>query len=150
MHCFKKFSSALALSCLCIGLAYAQDPANFAKVTEANGKVLVNKGDGLVSTKAGTELVDGDRVVTLDKSNAKVMFADGCELVLEENKILVIDMNLGCKAAVLASAPGAVATGGSTGLWIGAAVAGGALLAGAGGGGGGGSDNSDNRPISPQ
>ena len=149
MHCFKKFSSALTLSCLCIGLAYAQDPASIAKVTEANGKVLVNKGDGLISTKAGTELVDGDRIVTLDKSNAKVMFADGCELVLEENKILVIDMNLGCKAAVLASAPGAVATGGSTaGLWIGAAVAGGALLAGAGGGGG--SDNSDNRPISAQ
>ena len=47
MNSFNKFSSALTLSCLCIGLAYAQDPANVAKVTEVNGKVLVNKGDGL-------------------------------------------------------------------------------------------------------
>lgn len=149
MNRFKKSSSAFALSSLCIGLACAQEPANVAKVTEATGKVLVNKGNGLVSTKAGAALVDGDRIVTLDKSNARVMFSDGCELVLEENKILVIDMNLGCKAAVLASepVPGAVAAGGSiaAGLWIGGiAGAGGALLIGAN------RNNPDNRPISGQ
>ncbi|MBL0351747.1 MAG: hypothetical protein WAS49_07600 [Candidatus Dechloromonas phosphoritropha] len=151
MNSFKKFSSALTLSCLCIGFAYAQDPANVAKVTEANGKVLVNKGNGLVSTKAGTLLVDGDRIVTLDKSNARVIFSDGYELVLEENKILVIDMKLGSKSAVLASEPaaGAVAAGGSLpeGLWIvGIIGAGGALLAGANSN----NNNSDNRPISGQ
>lgn len=151
MNSFTKFSSALTLSCLCIGFAYAQDPANVAKVTEANGKVLVNKGNGLVSTKAGTLLVDGDRIVTLDKSNARVIFSDGYELVLEENKILVIDMKLGSKSAVLASEPaaGAVAAGGSLpeGLWIvGIIGAGGALLAGANSN----NNNSDNRPISGQ
>lgn len=151
MNSFKKFSSALTLSCLCIGFAYAQDPANVAKVTEANGKVLVNKGNGLVSTKAGTLLVNGDRIVTLDKSNARVIFSDGYELVLEENKILVIDMKLGSKSAVLASEPaaGAVAAGGSLpeGLWIvGIIGAGGALLAGANSN----NNNSDNRPISGQ
>ena len=151
MNSFKKFSSALTLSCLCIGFAYAQDPANVAKVTKANGKVLVNKGNGLVSTKAGTLLVDGDRIVTLDKSNARVIFSDGYELVLEENKILVIDMKLGSKSAVLASEPaaGAVAAGGSLpeGLWIvGIIGAGGALLAGANSN----NNNSDNRPISGQ
>ena len=149
MNRFKKFLSALTLSCLCIGLAYAQDPAEVAKVTEANGKVLVNKGNGLVSTKAGAALVNGDRIVTLDKSNARVLFSDGCELVLEENKILVIDLKQGCKAAVLASepVPGAVAAGGSiaAGLWIGGiAGAGGALLIGAN------RNNPDNRPISGQ
>ena len=152
MNSFKKFSSALTLSCLCIGFAYAQDPANVAKVTEANGKVLVNKGNGLVSTKAGAPLGDGDRIVTLDKSNARVIFSDGGELVLEENKILVIDMKLGSKAAVLASEPaaGAVAAGGSlpAGLWIGGiAVAGGALLVGANSNN---NNNPDNRPISGQ
>ena len=151
MNSFKKFSSALTLSCLCIGFAYAQDPANVAKVTEANGKVLVNKGNGLVSTKAGTLLVDGDRIVTLGKSNARVIFSDGYECVLEENKILVIDMKLGSKSAVLASEPaaGAVAAGGSLpeGLWIvGIIGAGGALLAGANSN----NNNSDNRPISGQ
>mgnify|MGYP003382997614 CR=1 FL=1 len=152
MNSFKKFSSALTLSGLCMGLAYAAEPAGVAKVTEANGKVLVNKGNGLVSTKAGAPLVDGDRIVTLDKSNARVIFSDGCELVLEENKILVIDMKLGCKAAVLASEPavGAVAAGESlpAGLWIGGiAVAGGALLVGANSNN---KNNPDNRPISGQ
>ena len=106
MNSFTKFSSALTLSCVCMGLACAAEPAGVAKVTEANGKVLVNQGNGLLSAKTGAELVDGDRVVTLDKANARIMFSDGCEVFLEQNKILVIDMKLGCKAAVLASEPG--------------------------------------------
>lgn len=151
MSSFKNFSAALTLSCLCIGLASAAEPVGVAKVTEANGKVLVNKGNGLISAKSGAELADGDRIVTLDKSNARVMFIDGCELVLEENKILVIDMKLGCKTAVLAGEPaaGAAAAAASSipaGVWIGSIVGvGGALLIGANR-----SDNPDNRPISGQ
>ena len=63
----------------------------------------MNKGEGLVSGKAGAALVDGDRIVTLDKSSAKIVFADGCTVTLEENNIFVINAELGCKALPVAS-----------------------------------------------
>jgi hypothetical protein len=143
-----KIATALLLvnALLITGPAAAQSKE--ATLQELSGKVLVNKGDGLVSGKAGTALVDGDRIVTLDKSDAKIVFSDGCSVTLEENQIFVIDARLGCKAAPLASNP-AAAPGLTTTqeLILGTAVVGGGALVG----------NSifnhnrnDNRPISRQ
>ena len=102
MNSFKKFSSALTLSCLCIGFAYAQDPANVAKVTEANGKVLVNKGKGYVTAKQGMEIRPGDRVVALDKASAKVVYNDGCVTDLKENDLLSMD-GKGCANSAISA-----------------------------------------------
>jgi hypothetical protein len=118
-----------------------------ATLQDPVGKVLVNKGDGLVSGKAGAALGDGDRIVTLDKSGARVVFTDGCSVTLEENQIFVIDARLGCKALPIASSPVPAAVGGLTttqGLLIGAIVVGGgaALI--------GNANSQDNRPISRQ
>jgi hypothetical protein len=118
-----------------------------ATLQDPVGKVLVNKGDGLVSGKAGAALGDGDRIVTLDKSGARVVFTDGCSVTLEENQIFVIDARLGCKALPIASSPVPAAVGGLTatqGLLIGTIVVGGgaALI--------GNANSQDNRPISRQ
>lgn len=130
-----------------VGQATAQDTA--ATLQDMNGKVLMNKGSGLVSGKAGTALADGDRIVTLDKSGARIVFPDGCGVTLQENMIFVINSQLGCKALPVASNPPPPATGltPGQGAMIGAAYVGGGAIIG----------NTvfnhnrhDNRPISSQ
>ena len=144
-----KLTSALLLfsALVAAGQAAAQG-TGAATLQELNGKVLMNKGDGLVSGKAGTALMDGDRIVTLDKSGAKIVFADGCTVTLEENNIFVINAELGCKALPVASTGAAAAGGmsGTTAALIGAGVLGLGLALGSGGG----SSTNDNRPISAQ
>ena len=135
----------VASTLLIAGQANAQSAD--ATLQDPVGKVLVNKGDGLVSGKAGAALGDGDRIVTLDKSGARVVFTDGCSVTLEENQIFVIDARLGCKALPIASSPVPAAVGGLTatqGLLIGTIVVGGgaALI--------GNANSQDNRPISRQ
>ena len=85
------------------GQVLAKDEA--ATLQDLTGKVLMNKGDGLVSGKAGAALVDGDRIVTLDKSGARVVFRDGCDVTLKENIATQGDpVPLGTAATVLAPA----------------------------------------------
>lgn len=114
---------------------------------ELNGKVLVNMGDGLVSGKPNTALKDGDRVVTLDKSKATITFPEGCDVVLEENMIFVIDSQLGCKALLLPSNQAAAAAISTQGVFIGVAalVGAGALIV-----NNNTNNNNDKRPISNQ
>jgi hypothetical protein len=137
-------ASALAAT----GQAAAQG-TGAATLQDLNGKVLMNTGDGLVSGRAGTALMDGDRIVTLNKSGARIIFPDGCGVTLEENMIFVINSQLGCKAAPVASnqpaAPGLTTP--TQGLILGTAYVGGGAIIG----------NSifnnnrhDNRPISRQ
>ena len=99
---------------------------------ELSGKVLVNKGDGLVSGRAGTALVDGDRIVTLDKSGARIVFPDGCGVMMQENMIFVINSQLGSKALPIATnqpaAPGLTTP--TQGLILGTAYVGGGALIG--------------------
>ena len=124
--------------------------SSVATLHDMNGKVLMNKGSGLVSGKTGADLKDGDRVVTLDKSGAKVVFNDGCTVTIEENKIFEINAELGCRAALLlpchlASVAVLPAT---RGLFMGAASVG--TAAAIGNAIFNNNDNGDNRPISPQ
>ena len=73
----KKFFSILILCNAVSGVGLAADPVADATLAEFAGKTLVNKGDGLVSGKPGAVLHDGDRVITLDKSSARIVFPDG-------------------------------------------------------------------------
>lgn len=145
-----KIVTALMLASALAATGQAAAQGTDATLQGLSGKVLMNKGDGLVSGKAGTALVDGDRIVTLDKSSAKIVFADGCTVTLEENNIFVINAELGCKALPVASTGAAAAAGGMSGTTaalIGAGVLGLGLAL---GGGGGGSSSTDDRPISAQ
>ncbi len=137
----------LASALMIAGQAAAQSTG--ATLQDLSGKVLMNKGDGLVSGKAGAVLVDGDRIVTLDKSGARIVFPDGCGVTLEENMIFVINSQLGCKAAPVATNQPAAQglTTPTQGMILGTAYVGGGALIG----------NSifnnnrhDNRPISRQ
>ncbi len=144
-----KIVTALLLASALMTAGQAAAQSTGATLQDLSGKVLMNKGDGLVSGKAGSVLVDGDRIVTLDKSGAKIVFPDGCGVTLEENMIFVINSQLGCKATPVATnqpaAPGLTTP--TQGLILGTAYVGGGALIG----------NSifnnnrhDNRPISRQ
>ena len=148
-----KIVTALLLTSALMAVGQAGAQGTAATLQDLNGKVLMNKGSGLVSGKPGTALLDGDRIVTLDKSGARIIFPDGSAVTLEENMIFVINSQLGCKALPVASNPPPVApaTGltAPQGLLIGAAyVGGGAII--------GNTvfnnkkNNNDNRPISSQ
>jgi len=145
-----KLISALLLVSALVAAGQAAAQGTGATLQDFSGKVLMNKGEGLVSGKAGAALVDGDRIVTLDKASARIVFADGCTVTLEENNIFVINAELGCKALPVASTGAAAAAGGMSGTTaalIGAGVLGLGLAL---GGGGGGSSTDDNRPIIAQ
>lgn len=120
----------IASTLLIAGQANAQSVD--ATLQDPVGKVLVNKGDGLVSGKAGDALMDGDRIVTLDKSVARIVFPDGCSVALQENMIFVINAQLGCRAVPVASsqpvAPGLTTP--TQGMILGAAYVGGGALVG--------------------
>jgi hypothetical protein len=137
----------LASTLVIAGQAAAQDTG--ATLQDLTGKVLMNKGDGLVSGKAGAALVDGDRIVTLDKSAARIVFPDGCSVVLEENMIFVIDSQLGCKAVPVVSnqpvAPALITP--TQGMILGTAIVGGGVLI---GNSNSNNNRNDNRPISRQ
>ena len=138
---------SIASTLLIAGQANAQSVD--ATLEDPVGKVLVNKGDGLVSGKPGAALMDGDRIVTLDKSVARIVFPDGCSVALQENMIFVINAQLGCRAVPVASsqpvAPGLTTP--TQGMILGTAyVGGGALI----GNSIFNNNRNDDRPISRQ
>jgi len=145
----KLISALLLFSALVTTGQAAAQGTEAATLQDLSGKVLMNKGDGLVSGKVGAALADGDRILTLEKSGARIIFPDGCGVTLEENMIFVINSQLGCRAAPVATnqpvAPGLTTP--TQGLILGTAYVGGGALIG----------NSifnhnrdDNRPISRQ
>jgi hypothetical protein len=127
-----KIVTALLLASALVIAGQANAQSVDATLEDPVGKVLMNKGDGLVSGKAGAALVDGDRIVTLDKSAARIVFPDGCSVALEENMIFVINAQLGCKAVPVASnqpvAPGLTTP--TQGMILGTAYVGGGALIG--------------------
>lgn len=144
----KKLSYALicAGSIFANGYAFAQKDSEVATLKDLDGKVLVNKGEGLKSASSGQTLTDGNRVVTLDKSGVRIVFNDGCDVRLKENEIFVIDEKLGCKALVTSSAAATGLTTGQVAI-IAAVVGGGAIVI---GNGSNNNNNNDRRPISNQ
>ena len=145
----KQASALLLASAACLtGQATAQGSAA-ATLQDLNGKVMVNKGNGLVvSGKTGSTLVNGDRIFTLDKSGARIVFADGCAVTLDENKLFVINAELGCKALPVASTTAPAAAAGLTAVQGGLISA--AVLAGVAAAASGASNHNDKRPISNQ
>lgn len=144
-----KIVTALLLASTLVIAGQANAQSVDATLEDPVGKVLVNKGDGLVSGKAGGALMDGDRIVTLDKSGARIVFPDGCGVALEENMIFVVNAQLGCKAVPVASnqpvAPGLTTP--TQGMILGTAyVGGGALI----GNSIFNNNRNDDRPISRQ
>ena len=114
-------------------VASAQDAAaSLATLSKAEGKVMVDKGEGFASATANAKLNQGDRVITLGGSNAEIVFADGCRAQLKENNMMEISAEQGCKAAIAKVTPAAAGAGAAAGTpasqFIGPLVAAGVVI----------------------
>lgn len=92
----------VVMASLCLPVAViAADPGSVAKLSGAEGTVMVDHGKGFVTTKIDAPLFENDRVITLDGSAAEITFTDGCRTKLKSNNLIVINVDPGCKAAIL-------------------------------------------------
>lgn len=83
--------SALMVALLMSGVAVAADRIVVATLGEVNGKVLVNTGNGYAVAKPGMSIAQGDRLIALDSSSAKIVYADGCITDLKENNLIGVE-----------------------------------------------------------
>ena len=97
----KKLLVLVTLGLLMPAAGMAAEQKAVAKLSDAKGTVMVDSGKGFVTTKADTPLYENDRVITLDGSMAEVTFTDGCRTRLQSNNLIVINVDPGCKAAIL-------------------------------------------------
>jgi hypothetical protein len=116
-----------AIATALLGLAFAASaaaadaPAPNATLTDVDGKVSVNQGDGFNPASENMRLKPGDRVMVQDDSTAKLKFDDECEFTADENKIVTIPGTSPCAGGVpvvqeLKPAGGdVIGSGGSTG-----------------------------------
>lgn len=144
---------AMAVALAVAGSATAQgQSAVSGELRDVKGSVMVLKGKDYVTGAAGMALAAGERVLVLERAQAKVLVVSGgdrCEIELKDNQALTIAPQ-GCKALVASvqtvpsgGAPGAaaVAAGASSNastsaaatagaVWLGgaAAIGGGAFL----------------------
>ncbi|MCK0508289.1 hypothetical protein [Aromatoleum anaerobium] len=161
-------AAAITLVGTAMGAAHAAEPLQVAALTAVDGKVLIHKGKDYTIAKAGSTLVEGDRVITLKGSKADVAFTEGCVTNLKENAVLAIGGVDVCatgplsanpepvKYAAAIGAPGEAGSGLKSGISLaglssgmGAIIGGGVVLAGATVGMSRDDDNND-APISGQ
>lgn len=103
----------LAATLAAAGPAVAAAPAAVATLSQAEGTVMVDRGQGFVTIKAGDSLFKNDRIITLKGASAKITFAEGCQTSLKPNNLIVIS---DCKASIVDGTQGAPAAPGLAGL----------------------------------
>jgi hypothetical protein len=114
----RHLSSLLVLSALATP-AIAQDaapvPANVATAAQVAGPVQVNQGERFVPLRTGMALKAGDRVMALSKGSATLRFADGCDLRVNSETMVVVPKTSTCAGAIVAVQSTAPAGSGAVG-----------------------------------
>lgn len=93
---FKK-SIAIAFS------SFLAMPAQAALLTDIQGKILVNQGDGFLTVSSPTELKAGDRVLVRTKSSAKLLYGVDCTETLQANRTYVVPNETICHSQEIGS-----------------------------------------------
>lgn len=69
-----------------------------ATLSQIEGVVLVNQGKQFARAYNGMPLTEGDRILTMKKSQVALRSEEyGCSSVLQENSLLAISKNLNCE-----------------------------------------------------
>ena len=87
------FGAAFALVVLVTGAACALAAVGIAEITSANGKVLVNRGNGFESfnENSSTVLNPGDQVMVGEGGSAHIVYVEtGCEVPVAVGSTLTI------------------------------------------------------------
>jgi hypothetical protein len=73
--------------------------AQAARLTEVEGNVLVNKGDGFWEVNGATAVSAGDRVLVRGKGAAKIDYGNGCVKKISANQSTVVTSKPVCDPA---------------------------------------------------
>ena len=74
-----------------------------AKLTEVNGKVMINTGTTYEAAKVGQVLLPGHKIVSAGQSSAKVTYNDGCVVDVISDKIYMVETLGNCPVAAKTS-----------------------------------------------
>jgi hypothetical protein len=74
-----------------------------ARLTEVEGNVLVNKGDGFWEVNNATPVSAGDRVLVRGKGTAKIDYGNGCVKKISANQTTVVTSKPVCDPAPVAA-----------------------------------------------
>jgi hypothetical protein len=91
-----KFVNAVAGIALALSSTSVLAAATVADLTNANGKVLVDVGQGFVPVDGLVSLKAGDKVFVGAESAAQVDFKSGCAVSVSESSTLVISKTAPC------------------------------------------------------
>ena len=105
-----KLSSAV-IGLTCVSMCC---PAIAATLTNANGNVLVNQGDGFKPGSTAQDLPVGTRVMANEQSSAKITYPDGCSVNVLPGRVYVVTAQPPCGLAN-AGDPGTTLPVGPTG-----------------------------------
>jgi len=124
MHRVTKAAAVLLAAAFIAGPVFAQQQnPTVAKLKDAEGNVLVSRGDALVTASNEQRLAIGTRVVTTAGAKVTVSYDDGCDVRLKENERFTVTM--GTCAALLASVEALGPAAGAIGGGVAGATAGG-------------------------
>lgn len=79
--------------------APAPAPDAIATLKLIRGSVMINEGTDFVAGQPEQRLKEGDKVMVLDDSFARIVFDDECRLDIEANKMVVVPDRSTCAGA---------------------------------------------------
>lgn len=106
----RDYFTVLSVLAACAVLAGGVEAASpVAQLTNVEGKVYVNKGNGFTPVKGTVELSKGDRVMVGEKGAASVgYYLAGCDVMLASSSMMTISEKAPCKGGSTMSTQGLV------------------------------------------
>jgi hypothetical protein len=136
---------------LCISFMFVANSAHAALLTNIQGSVLVNKGEGFELVEIIIGVQPGDRILVRGNSSADIVYDTGCTVSIAEHQMIVVrhDDNCGSAAAFTGSLKDSlveqpVEEVDNSGLVIGGLIVAGGTVAVINSGG-----DKKNKPVSP-
>ena len=114
----RNYFTMLSVVAACAFLAGGAEAASpVAQLTNIEGKVYVNKGNGFTPVKGTVELSKGDRVMVGEKGAASIgYYLAGCDVMLTSSSMTTISAKAPCKGGAAMPTQGLVSdSGGSVG-----------------------------------
>ncbi len=90
---YRNSTLAVVITCTIASAAHA------ARLTEVDGNVLVNKGEGFLEVNGATAVSAGDRILVRGKGTAKIDYGDGCVKKISANQTAVVTSKPVCDPA---------------------------------------------------
>lgn len=114
----RNYVTVLSVLGACAFLAGGVEAASpVAQLSNVEGKVYVNKGNGFTPVKGTVELSKGDRIMVGEKGAASIgYYLAGCDVMLTSSSMTTISEKAPCKGSSTLSTQGLVSGAGGMGI----------------------------------